>query len=361
MLCDRCHNLLYRPYDKHTIVGSRQGTTDQTGEARRLRLRKKKGRNAMFGHRPEGKRVSDIDPIVQITPYLMPMRCDAQVFLDHDVEYEPLMRYIAQKSREGVKITFMEILIASYVRAVSQVPEVNRFIMNKQFYNRKELTASFTILMDTKDDSIEENSVKIFFDPSDTIYDVSARVKESIEKNRKPETAGFAVKLAGGILKIPLLPTFFVGLCRLLDRYGLLPKALLDALPFHTSMFVTNMASIGMTRVYHHIYNFGNTSLFFSIGNPQRSYTVDAGGKVIRKCTLPIGITADERVCGGAVYAQLFAIMKKCLRQPELLENPPEEVHYNEGCEFHIPKPANAVLPRTSDGPLGDARPAPAV
>lgn len=34
----------------------------------------------MFGFRPDGRRVSSIDPIVGITPYLMPMRCDAQVF-----------------------------------------------------------------------------------------------------------------------------------------------------------------------------------------------------------------------------------------------------------------------------------------
>ena len=154
----------------------------------------------MFGHRPEGSRVRDVDPIVQITPYLMPMRCDAQVFLDYDVEYEPLMRYIAKKSREGVKITFMEILIASFVRGVSQVPEVNRFIMNKQFYNRRELTASFTLLMDTDDGSIEENTVKIFFDPTDTIYDVSARIKDMVQKNRRAETSGFAVKLASAVL-----------------------------------------------------------------------------------------------------------------------------------------------------------------
>ena len=37
----------------------------------------------MFGYRPDGRRVSSIDPIVRITPYLMPMRCDAQVFLQH--------------------------------------------------------------------------------------------------------------------------------------------------------------------------------------------------------------------------------------------------------------------------------------
>ena len=114
----------------------------------------------MFGFRPEGRRIHDVDPIVAITPYLMPQRCDAQVFLSHDADYEPLMRYIAEKAREGHKITFMELLIASYVRGVSQVPETNRFIMNKQFYNRTELTVSFTLLMDTPDGSAEENAVK---------------------------------------------------------------------------------------------------------------------------------------------------------------------------------------------------------
>ena len=49
----------------------------------------------MFGYRPDGRRISNIDPIVRMTPYLMPMRCDAQVFLQHKVDYEKLARYIA--------------------------------------------------------------------------------------------------------------------------------------------------------------------------------------------------------------------------------------------------------------------------
>ena len=83
----------------------------------------------MFGFRPEGRRVKEMDPIVKMMPYIMPMRCDAQVFLDYDVDYDPLMRFIAQKSREGCKITFMEIVIAAFVRAVSQVPEFKVLIM----------------------------------------------------------------------------------------------------------------------------------------------------------------------------------------------------------------------------------------
>ena len=76
----------------------------------------------MFGRRPDGRRLKHLDPIIQITPYLMPMRCDAQVFLEHKADFEKLNRYIAQKGREGQKITFMQILVAAYVRAISNNP-----------------------------------------------------------------------------------------------------------------------------------------------------------------------------------------------------------------------------------------------
>ncbi|HNW87788.1 MAG TPA: hypothetical protein PLP25_07990 [Candidatus Limiplasma sp.] len=301
----------------------------------------------MFGFRPEGRRVKHMDPIVQATPYLMPMRCDAMVFLQHDVEYEALMRYIADKSRnEGVKITFLEIVIASYVRAISQVPEVNRFVMNKQYYNRKELTCAMTILMNTEDGSLKENVIKVMYDPSDTIYDVAARLTAKIEANRQPDNPGFALKLASFALSIPGLTSVIAWTIRGLDRYGLLPKAVIDELPFHTSMFITNNASIGLHSVYHHVYNFGNTSMFFGIGTPERGYTVDAKGAPKRWCTLPIGITVDERVCGGAVYAKLFTWMKRCLKNPELLDTPPEKVYYNEGAEYHVPKPNEVDVPK---------------
>ena len=88
----------------------------------------------MFGFRPDGRRVSSIDPIVGITPYLMPMRCDAQVFLQHRVDYELLTRYIAAQAAKGEKITFMQIITAAFVRTVSQHPEINRFLLNRKLY-----------------------------------------------------------------------------------------------------------------------------------------------------------------------------------------------------------------------------------
>ena len=168
-------------------------------------------------------------------------------------------------------------------------------------------------------------------------------MKQIIAEGRRTDDDSAAIKLASALLKVPLLPNLVVHVANFLDHHDLFPKALMDALPFHTSLFVTNMASIGMTRVYHHIYNFGNTSLFFSMGTPQRSNQPDMKGEISRKCILPIGITADERVCSGAIYAKLFAVMKHCLTNPYELEQPPEKVYYNEGCEFHEPKPGAAA------------------
>ena len=148
----------------------------------------------MFGHRPDGKRLRDIDPIIQITPYLMPMRCDAQVFLQHNLDYEMLARYIAKKASEGEKITFMQIIAAAYVRAVSQHPEINRFIFNKQYYARNNCSISYAVLMNPQDNNSSETTVRVLFDLTDTIFDGS----RADHDHRRPRP------LAGPLWDLPL-------------------------------------------------------------------------------------------------------------------------------------------------------------
>ena len=294
----------------------------------------------MFGRRPDGRRVKGTDPIVQMTPYLMPMRCDAQVFLEHRLDYEMLSRYIARKSTEGQKITFMQLIVAAYVRGVSQHPEINRFIKNKQYFARNNLSVSFTILKESQNHDSPESTVRIEFDPTDTLFDVRDRMVAAVEANRGagPEGDVFIDKLAGGVLKVPGLPNFIVALVRLLDRYGLVPGAFLRELPFYSSMFITNNASIGLHHVWHHIYNFGMVSAFFGLGSVLKEATVDAEGKARMKRWLPIGVTVDERVTSGAHYAAFFADVVRCLNRPELLESPPESVRYDGDVEYHVPK-----------------------
>ena len=292
----------------------------------------------MFGRRADGRRIRGIDPIMQITPYVMPMRCDAQVFLKHRVDMEKLSKFIRQqKTEKNAQITYMQIVVAAYVRAVSRNPEINRFIMNKQLYARNNCSVAFTILKDPKDADQGESVVKIKFDLTDTIYDVRDRMAVNVEANRGGQPKGFVDKLLGVLFRVPGLPGLVVACVRLLDRYGIAPKVLIEELPFYVGMYITNTASIGLHDVNHHIYNFGNVSLFFGMGLTEKIAVVEDGVTRMKRY-LPIGITADERVCSGAHYARFFADMRRYLEHPELLTVPPERIRFDKDCEYHQPK-----------------------
>ncbi len=291
---------------------------------------------ALFGKRSDGYIVKSIDPIIALTPYLMPMRCDAQVMLDYKADYERLARYIVRKGAEGYKFTFLDILIAAYVRIVSQLPELNRFVANKRLYARNELTVSFVVLKSTVDGSVQENTIKCKFDPHDTIFDVAGRTAAAIPAARNEEIDNSTMKVAKFLLN-PILANIIAGTARVMDRYGVMPRFLVEASPFHTGLFLTNMASIGMPAVNHHIYNFGTTSLFASIGAVERTVVIGDKGEALRKRVLPFGITADERVCAGMVYAKMVGLLSQYLDKPELLETPPDQVLFDEGHTYSLP------------------------
>ena len=298
----------------------------------------------MFGRRPDGKRISNIDPVIQITPYVMPMRCDAQVFLKHSADMEILSRYIRrQKQEKGITISYMELIIAAYVRAIAANPQCNRFIMNKQLFARNNCSAAFTLLKDPSDADKGEAVAKVKFDLTDTIYDVTARVEKAIAANRGDQPAGFVEKLLKVLFSVPGLATVVVSLVRVLDKYGIAPAVLMDELPFYVGMYITNTASIGLHDVNHHLYNWGNVSLFLGLGMPEHVAVVE-NGQARMKRFLPVGITADERVCSGAHYARFFNVFKYALEHPETLETPPQTVRFDPDAdvEYHEPKPSES-------------------
>jgi chloramphenicol O-acetyltransferase len=286
--------------------------------------------------------VKGIDPVMKITPYVMPMRCDAQVFLKMKADLEILSRYIrAQKREKNEKISYMQIVVAAYVRAVSRNPEVNRFIMNKQLFARNNCSAAFTILKNPGDPGEGEAVVKVKFDLTDTIYDVRDRMSAGVEANRGGQPAGFTEKLLSFLFAVPGLATVIVALVRFLDRYGLAPAILMEELPFYVGMYITNTASIGLHDVNHHLYNWGDVGLFFGMGTTEKDAVEDGAGIRMKKY-IPLGITADERVCSGAHYGRFFSDMKYYLEHPEKLETAPEEIRFDEGLEYHEPKAKKA-------------------
>ena len=274
----------------------------------------------MFGRRSDGRRLDHIDPIVQFMPYVMPTRNDAMNMITEYVDYDPIADYIKKRSKEGVKVSFTALVVAAYTRAIAEYPALNRFIMNKQVFARNTINASLTVLRNAKDkNNLDEALIKMTFKPDATIDEVAEQINrltaDAVDADADNGTADFA----GKIIKFRLLVQLVVALARLMDRYGILPKALYDISPFHCSMFITNVASIGLSTIYHHLYNFGNTSIFISLGKFERKAVPSHDG-VQFKTVIPLGVVTDERICGGANYAQGLMYFKKLLLHPELLE-----------------------------------------
>ena len=274
----------------------------------------------MFGRRPDGKVEKNIDPIVRITPHIMPKRYDAQVFVKRTVNYDIIKEFLKKKREEGIRLTHMDVIIAAYIKLLKNRPEFNRFVVNRKIYQRNEITVSLAILKDKVDDQINETTIKVKFSPDDNIFDVSRKMNEEIAKNRNAEEKNFTDILARFFLAIPLIPGVLIGFIKLLDKVGLLPKFILDALPFHTSLFITNMASIRMGYVYHHLYDFGTTSIFISIGQKETRLDIDKDNNIVKKNELPLGIVIDERICSGAIYSLGFNEFDRILKNPECLE-----------------------------------------
>ena len=119
---------------------------------------------------------------------------------------------------------------------------------------------------------------------------------------------------------------FLVWLLKLLDYFGLLPRVLLELSPFHGSLFFTNLGSLGIRPVYHHLYDFGNLPVFGAFGMKRKSYEIQEDGSVLLKKYIDVKFTTDERIVDGFYYATFFKYYRRLMAHPEVLDNPPEEI-----------------------------------
>lgn len=279
----------------------------------------------MFGHRNDGVNVSkELDPIILFTPLIMPTRCESMNQVTYPAEYEPMANYIRSKKASGHTISFLTIMAAAYVRTTRRYPVMNYFVMGNKIYRHKEITISLAILRDTPDGSFKEALVKVHCAPDDTLLDVARKFDEEVAIAKRPDAENGTADFASKLLRLPVLPWVVVKLLKLTDRMGIMPKKIVEISPFHCSFFITNMMSIGLPAIYHHLYNFGTCSIFLSFGRPERQ-TVLSGGQGVRKIVLPMGFVTDERICGGAEYAIAVHTFLNYLQHPELLELNPEE------------------------------------
>ena len=280
--------------------------------------------------RPDGTRVKGLSAVVQALPYVLPKRYDAQKMTTETADEDIIRKYIREKRREGRTVTHMSQLIAAYYRAYLQHPKINYFIMNSKIYERNHFCVSFVMLKTRADGTPDETVLKIFLEPADDVFSITEKIRAAIDCNARREHDNATDRFVTVAFSVPGLAWLIFRGAYLMDRLGILPRKIIDLSPFHTSLFITNLASIKTRSIYHHCYEFGTTSVFVCMGKPEVAFGREPGK---RKKALPLGIVMDERICTGVEYARFAVTLRQYLQHPERLEGPGETVSAAAGAE----------------------------
>ena len=281
-----------------------------------------------FGDRKDGRKIRSSTAMVKVIPYIMRRRSDAQNFFADSLNIDKTESLCRKKVAEGkTNFTILHVIIAAYVRAIAQRPALNRFVSGQKVYTRDgEIIVNMSIKRNMNIDS-PDTMIKVVFSPTDTVDDVYEKFNKVVTETLAAGEGSNFDNVAKGLTYIPgLFFRWTVSLLNFLDYFGLLPQFLINVSPFHGSMIITSMGSLGIKPIYHHLYDFGNLPVFISYGSKQMKYVLDSEGNVTKRKYIDFNVVTDERICDGYYYASCFKIIKRCIENPECLLSPPEKV-----------------------------------
>ena len=275
--------------------------------------------------RSDGTPVKGIPAIDLMIPHIMNRRTDSTNFVKVEIDITNLKAYLNDLRAQGHHIGIMDAVVAAFAFMLKKRPEVNRFVVNKRIYQRNHICVSFAMLKRGANE-LTETIVKVYIEPGDDLITISRKIRETIKDNEAPQVENAMDRFVNRLMSMPVLPGFLVRTIKFMDNRGILPKSIIKLSPFHSSMFISNLASIKMDYLYHHLYEFGTTSLFMTIGKPLREHGngngangTDDAEKGKAKQVMTLGISMDERICIGAVWARAFYEFKRCLEHPAKL------------------------------------------
>lgn len=284
-------------------------------------------RKRRFGDRYDGWRLRHTQSFFAVMPHIMKRRSDSSVLFDDVVEIEALEKYVRhlRKDRNMPGFSMFHLFIAASVRMITLRPWLNRFVVGGKIYARNRLTISMTVKPSLSKDS-EDVVIKPNFEGTDTVFDVYQKINGAILQEAKdPDVENDTDMVARILNSCPAwLTRAIVNIVNVLDHCGLMPKALNRLSPFHTTMYITDVGSLGIGPVYHHIYDFGTTSIFMAMGKKETVFDKEKDGTLREKKVIRIRFVVDERICDGYYFAESFRSLKKLLKNPSQLEEAPE-------------------------------------
>ena len=285
-----------------------------------------------FGDRRDATLLRDTDALHFIMGIIYPNRADNEAYIAERVNLEPIKAYLAKKNVEGIpfKYTFFHVILTALVKTVTLRPKLNRFYANENYYQRNKVTAGFVIKKEFSDGS-EEAMALLEARPDATIDTIHEEIRQRVQATRNEQKMNTTDNSMDILNKLPrFLSKAAIRFIRWLDRHGWCPDFLIGDDPNYSSVFLSNLGSIKLRSGYHHLTNWGTSSLFCIIGEKKWTPLYDQNGLVEMRETVDLGLTVDERIADGYYYSKSIRLFKYLLEHPELLEQPLNtEVEYD--------------------------------
>jgi len=283
-----------------------------------------------WGDRKDGTLLRDLDSMHFIVPLLYPNRCDNEAFISERIDLTNLNAYLAKKNGDGPKypLKMFYVIVAAAVKACRLRPKMNRFIANKNVYQRNELTAAFVVKKEFSDSGAEALA-KLRFEAQDTMDSIWGKVVDQITAGRS-EQVDSSTESMDMFNRMPrFLSKFIVWVITRLDIHGWVPASLIETDPYYCTIVLTNLGSIKLHAGYHHLTNWGTNSVFVVVGEKKKRPFFDEEGHCEMRDSIDLGLTVDERIADGYYFSKTIRLMKTLLENPELLDAPLDtEVDY---------------------------------
>lgn len=278
---------------------------------------------AKRGDRKDGVWIRDMDGIHAIMPYLMPSRCDAEVYIQENLDVTRLMEYLEEKNSGDAdyKTTMFHVFVTAVMKTVYHRPFLNRFIAGRRFYQRNEISAAFVVKRRFADEA-EESLLIMKADGDTTLDKVSRKIIGDADYVRKDGGNDINRLLD----KLARLPRWLMRLCmcifRFLDFHGWMPESICRGDSNYATVLLSNLGSIKCGAAYHHLNDYGTNSIVITIGEITKQQYVDSNGNPAVRDVLPIGAAVDERIADGFYFAKSIRMIEEILSHPEKLEEP---------------------------------------
>ena len=201
----------------------------------------------MFWKRKGARLLKTLSPYDRILCHVMTKRSDAQVYFTDNIDCAPIDRYIKDVEQQtGVRLSYLDVVNAALVRVYAKMPALNRFVMNGRVFANNDIKIAMAIKKSMRDDG-DSTTIKVSYTGHETAAEVQEKFHKEIWKNKEADSSNSTDKLMETLMSLPTpILRVLVAILKWLDRINALPSSLIDALPFHSSIFVTYLKSIGM-------------------------------------------------------------------------------------------------------------------